>query len=351
MSFIGYLFKCCQAPKKTKSELIITQEGPSQSSFIKRVPQSKPNSVKDLHRFTHHKNPNLKLILPSSFRSNTNVGNQMKKILTISPDYIPANELEKINQSIDNCLRLIIFDKLGDIFNNQKIIITTQGVEIQGNYISKNEKEAKTIKSINYFWLKDKMASSVINKDVEEESKDYVLNLSCDLLSNIVTYLFIIFYIKEINIYKIKFNNSLHQSILAKNIFVKISNDFPQIILNETRLTLGEVQFQINILNQYMIEIININQKKQYGFHAITQSTITIGRSEKCSLSFPDELSLSEYHTTIFYDMDNKTWMLHDGVETTPSDTGSWFFSSHPIPINNGMIIRMWNKEIMINYL
>ena len=49
--------------------------------------------------------------------------------------------------------------------------------------------------------------------------------------------------------------------------------------------------------------------------------------------------------------MDNKTWMLHDGVETTPSDTGSWFFSSHPIPINNGMIIRMWNKEIMINYL
>ena len=188
MSFIGYLFKCCQAPKKTKSELIITQEGPSQSSFIKRVPQSKPNSVKDLHRFTHHKNPNLKLILPSSFRSNTNVGNQMKKILTISPDYIPANELEKINQSIDNCLRLIIFDKLGDIFNNQKIIITTQGVEIQGNYISKNEKEAKTIKSINYFWLKDKMASSVINKDDEKESKDYVLNLSCDLLSNIVTY-------------------------------------------------------------------------------------------------------------------------------------------------------------------
>ena len=79
-------------------------------------------------------------------------------------------------------------------------------------------------------------------------------------------------------------------------------------------------------------------------------TTITIGKNEQCDISLGNEMLLSDFHTTIYYDKNLNIWFIKDGYKDEESSTGSWIFSTNPIFIISGMTIRMWNKEIKLFY-
>ena len=97
-------------------------------------------------------------------------------------------------------------------------------------------------------------------------------------------------------------------------------------------------------------EIKLLKNKKEWIFNGMMKKEFTIGKNEQCDISLGNEMLLSDFHTTIYYDKNLNIWFIKDGYKDEESSTGSWIFSTNPIFIISGMTIRMWNKEIKLFY-
>ena len=140
--------------------------------------------------------------------------------VTCSPDYIPTNQYEISTTSIDDAKRLELFDVIGDLLYGEKVEITYKGIQNKSTVLTFDNMDIDTIKSINYFWIRTQQSKSLFADNDNKIPKDYVLNFICDYFSELSkTYLFMICYIKEINQYKIQFNNEFH-SLLSNNIII-----------------------------------------------------------------------------------------------------------------------------------
>ena len=336
MSFLKGLFQCCNS---SQAKADFSLDSPKQFQTI--------STNYTINQPTLIMKNSLKSVSLSSNKS-LKSPNMKYNSVTCSPDYIPTNQYEISTTSIDDAKRLELFDVIGDLLYGEKVEITYKGIQNKSTVLTFDNMDIDTIKSINYFWIRTQQSKSLFADNDNKIPKDYVLNFICDYFSELSkTYLFMICYIKEINQYKIQFNNEFN-ALLSNNITVGISSEHSILLPKEAFLHVGSQQIQIRLISKNMLEVHIQKKKKKHVYHSLVNRVITIGKSENSTISFPKDNKLSEMNTTLYYDFENQGWRIQDGYKSFPSFKGTWLFSSHPISIEDGMHVKLWTKEFAI---
>ena len=329
-SFFSNLFTCCKVERKdmkydievdTTSPNISVVSSPMKKTLKKgTVNTTNLSTLKTETALSFNKN------LKSSIFKDTAVFLSTKNVLQFTiecPEYIPSKEVVKSSLIPNDYQGMSLLNLKGNILQEQIILNL------------KEEKDECQI--IKFFWLKS-----------DNNKTNYILNYTEPSLSQ--DYIFLICYIPELNLYKLKFNPILLAKEISTNFLIQVSDTYPTIILPSTVLYLDTLKLQLNPLSNGVIEIVNLNNKKRYLYHSIIKKEITIGRGEECDLSFPSYKNISKVQSTIYFDVIKRQWMIRDGYDDMSSEKGTWIFSINPILVYNGMVINLWDNFIQCKF-
>lgn len=329
-SFFSNLFTCCKVERKDmKYDIEVDTTSPNISvvsspmkKTLKKGTVNTTNLSTPKTETTLSFNKNLK----SSIFKDTAVFLSTKNVLQFTiecPEYIPSKEVVKSSLIPNDYQGMSLLNLKGNILQEQIIL---------------NLKEEKNeCQIIKFFWLKS-----------DNNKTNYILNYTEPSLSQ--DYIFLICYIPELNLYKLKFNPILLAKEISTNFLIQVSDTYPTIILPSTVLYLDTLKLQLNPLSNGVIEIVNLNNKKRYLYHSIIKKEITIGRGEECDLSFPSYKNISKVQSTIYFDVIKRQWMIRDGYDDRSSEKGTWIFSINPILVYNGMVINLWDNFIQCKF-
>ena len=329
-SFFSNLFTCCKVERKDmKYDIEVDTTSPNISvvsspmkKTLKKGTVNSTNLSTPKTETTLSFNKNLK----SFIFKDTAVFLSTKNVLQFTiecPEYIPSKEVVKSSLIPNDYQGMSLLNLKGNILQEQIILNL------------KEEKDECQI--IKFFWLKS-----------DNNKTNYILNYTEPSLSQ--DYIFLICYIPELNLYKLKFNPILLAKEISTNFLIQVSDTYPTIILPSTVLYLDTLKLQLNPLSNGVIEIVNLNNKKRYLYHSIIKKEITIGRGEECDLSFPSYKNISKVQSTIYFDVIKRQWMIRDGYDDMSSEKGTWIFSINPILVYNGMVINLWDNFIQCKF-
>ena len=346
MSFIKSLFSCCNSSSLKKEVCFDDIEDKPKGTQItmNHIPWKKTKDTTMIGS----------TIIDSSFTDNQN-----SQSLFDNPEYIPINEIEVTSLPLDYAKKLELSDVIGNLLYHKRILINYRGIVKRSNSTKRLNSfegmKVEMIKTTNYFWMNN-LDEQLMCVD-GNINKDFILNLSLyqkysnknvvndessegasELLSN---YLFMICFIKEINRYKIKFNDMLTSNILSDNVRISVSSIYPMIIPREAFVFVGNKKMKISLVSRNIIEILLENNK--YVYHSASGTEITIGSNKTCTLYISD---VDKCHCTLYY---KDYWLIRDGDIHNSSDNGTFIYSTYPIVIYDGMHIKLFDKEIVIN--
>ena len=335
MSFLKTFFSCCQSTPP-KSELLL--------SHLQTIPE-KTNRKSTVSTTSN----TYKLILLSPNNLSTTIS--FNQSFINNPDYIPINEVEVSAHPKEGAKHLQITDVKGKLFYGSPVDITCRGIiKKKRRSISCDnlDIQVEMIKTINYFWLKQQSSTNCLRFD-NGEQKDYILNYSCDFLSNLsMSYLFFICYIKENNIYKIKFNDAVKSSSSSneEDVSYKLSHIHWSVLPKFCSVFVGSHKLDITIIEHFCIKIIYRN--KVYLYKKEDCSSLSIGKGKKINFSI-NNACLDDISTVIHYDEEKEMWMIRDGNDEKESTNGTWLFTVCPIEIYDGMLVKFLNFDFRIN--
>ena len=329
-SFFSNLFTCCKVERKDmKYDIEVDTTSPNisvVSSPMKKTLKKGTVNTTNLSTLKTETTLSFNKNLKSSIFKDTAVFLSTKNVLQFTiecPEYIPSKEVVKSSLIPNDYQGMSLLNLKGNILQEQIIL---------------NLKEEKNeCQIIKFFWLKS-----------DNNKTNYILNYTEPSLSQ--DYIFLICYIPELNLYKLKFNPILLAKEISTNFLIQVSDTYPTIILPSTVLYLDTLKLQLNPLSNGVIEIVNLNNKKRYLYHSIIKKEITIGRGEECDLSFPSYNNISKVQSTIYFDVIKRQWMIRDGYDDMSSEKGTWIFSINPILVYNGMVINLWDNFIQCKF-
>ena len=329
-SFFSNLFTCCKVERKDmKYDIEVDTTSPNisvVSSPMKKTLKKGTVNTTNLSTLKTETTLSFNKNLKSSIFKDSAVFLSTKNVLQFTiecPEYIPSEEVVKSSLIPNDYQGMSLLNLKGNILQEQIILNL------------KEEKDECQI--IKFFWLKS-----------DNNKTNYILNYTEPSLSQ--DYIFLICYIPELNLYKLKFNPILLAKEISTNFLIQVSDTYPTIILPSTVLYLDTLKLQLNPLSNGVIEIVNLNNKKRYLYHSIIKKEITIGRGEECDLSFPSYKNISKVQSTIYFDVIKRQWMIRDGYDDMSSEKGTWIFSINPILVYNGMVINLWDTFIQCKF-
>ena len=329
-SFFSNLFTCCKVERKDmKYDIEVDTTSPNisvVSSPMKKTLKKGTVNTTNLSTLKTETTLSFNKKLKSSIFKDSAVFLSTKNVLQFTiecPEYIPSEEVVKSSLIPNDYQGMSLLNLKGNILQEQIILNL------------KEEKDECQI--IKFFWLKS-----------DNNKTNYILNYTEPSLSQ--DYIFLICYIPELNLYKLKFNPILLAKEISTNFLIQVSDTYPTIILPSTVLYLDTLKLQLNPLSNGVIEIVNLNNKKRYLYHSIIKKEITIGRGEECDLSFPSYKNISKVQSTIYFDVIKRQWMIRDGYDDMSSEKGTWIFSINPILVYNGMVINLWDNFIQCKF-
>ena len=329
-SFFSNVFTCCKVERKDmKYDIEVDTTSPNisvVSSPMKKTLKKGTVNTTNLSTLKTETTLSFNKNLKSSIFKYSAVFLSTKNVLQFTiecPEYIPSKEVVKSSLIPNDYQGMSLLNLKGNILQEQIILNL------------KEEKDECQI--IKFFWLKS-----------DNNKTNYILNYTEPSLSQ--DYIFLICYIPELNLYKLKFNPILLAKEISTNFLIQVSDTYPTIILPSTVLYLDTLKLQLNPLSNGVIEIVNLNNKKRYLYHSIIKKEITIGRGEECDLSFPSYKNISKVQSTIYFDVIKRQWMIRDGYDDMSSEKGTWIFSINPILVYNGMVINLWDNFIQCKF-
>ena len=335
MSLISTLLSCfsssCRHADITVEQSLIDNDSKFQTTIVNSNPPKDINySFPKVILTTSNGSA---VLSPYNVDSNVNI--------TTHPDYIPVNAIEVAKETSNYSKGIVLSDVEGDILYKKRIEINYKGITgRKRKAISFEERSFEMIKTTNYFWIK-RTNDNILLINSNSSQKDFILNYAnnnCELSSN---YIFMICYIKEINQYKIKFNDMISSDILKNQISIEVSSVYPMPLPKEAFIKLQYHTIAIKLISKCLISLIIDNQK--YVYHSISSQEITLGRNTKCTICIND---IDSIHCTIYYD---ECWKIKDGYNDTHSILGTYIYTSYPLYIYDDMHIKLFDREIVIN--
>ncbi len=222
---------------------------------------------------------------------------------------------------------LIIKEEEGNILNGKEVKIKANAIEG-----GRGKKDGVTI-----FGLE---------KNNYDFKSDFILNCQEEID---YPYIFAIYYQNETKHYFIRSFSGINDD--TKLLFIKLNENYNLPLKEKEILTVGNFIFEINIIEDNKIEIINLSkndsqeQNKQI-FDPNTCKEISIGRDKNCIIRFPNDKSLSRNQTTFYFNDFTKEWVIYDGNKSKKSTNGTWVFGTHSFIVKKYMIVEILNSKL-----
>ena len=180
---------------------------------------------------------------------------------------------------------------------------------------------------------------------------DFDLNYTTD---KPYPYIFMIYYKKEHKEYYIR--SYYHKTIDTKILFIQLNPKYNLPIKTKEIISAGNSIFQLSIVKNKNLEIINLSIRKQGEcprtiFDQFKEKQITIGRDKQCTISYPKDKSFSRIQTTIRFEDDLNEWVIYDGNIDKGSTNGTWVFGIHSFPIKDGMIAEILTTKVKFSLI
>ena len=278
---------------------------------------------------------------------NNNINNNENKEKDNINQIVDLERIIKDNEFQD-VPTLILEEVECNLLNGQKIKINAQGmlggrglndgVTIFGSSSNLSQSENNNFNIIN---------NSSANANILKA--DFILNLKEKYN---YPFIFMIYFKKETKSYFIRSYSGKNND--NRIIYIKLTNGYNLPLKQREIILAGNVIFQINPLENNVLEIINLsnpdlsNTPKQT-FNASSKKEVTIGRNKDCDFAFPNNKSFSRLQTTFEFDEENQEWVIIDGSKTKSSTNGTWAFCIHSFPVKDKMIVEILSNRIQIS--
>ena len=344
--------------KSRESNRIINNENPKNNSN-RNIKENDEKNKEDKNNNNINENNDNQIMIEKEKKYNDNKENNIKNEIfnnnNIIRDVIEEEKNEedplmtyiqsnrKISEEeIKNSSKLRLEEMDGNLFNG-KIIEINAGGMVDG----RNKKDGFTIFGQKNIWSEENDQKQLDNNNNDLFIPDYELNNSKFLL---YPYIFAIYYKKEDKSYYIRAYSGKGSD--NKILFIKLCNDNKYIIKQKEIISAGNIIFQVSLIENDYLEIINLTHKRSNNnkqiFPGIHNKIVTIGRHKDCDFFFPKDKSFSRYQTTFQYDDNKKEWSVIDGKDNKGSTNGTWIFGTHSFLIKNEMIVEILNSKIKI---
>ena len=99
--------------------------------------------------------------------------------------------------------------------------------------------------------------------------------------------------------------------------------------------------------NQLFIE--TVLKEDKISEYEKKEKTITIGKSDNCTLCLEKKNNISEIQCNLTYNTKDNLWVLSDGFENKMSDNGTWILASSTYPLYNNLEIDIFSNYLKIN--
>ena len=278
---------------------------------------------------------------------NNNINNNENKEKDNINQIVDLERIIKDNEFQD-VPTLILEEVECNLLNGQKIKINAQGmvggrglndgVTIFGSSSNLSQSENNNFNIIN---------NSSANANILKA--DFILNLKEKYN---YPFIFMIYFKKETKSYFIRSYSGKNND--NRIIYIKLTNGYNLPLKQREIILAGNVIFQINPLENNVLEITNLsnpdlsNTPKQT-FNASSKKEVTIGRNKDCDFAFPNNKSFSRLQTTFEFDEENQEWVIIDGSKTKSSTNGTWAFCIHSFPVKDKMIVEILSNRIQIS--
>ena len=260
--------------------------------------------------------------------------------------YLNKNENEKEKEKEkDPALHIIVSHREISIEEETKAGILIIKEE-EGNILHGKELKIKASGMEGGRGKKDGVTIFGIDNNNHKFNPDFILNCQEQID---YPYIFAIYYQKETQNYFIRSYSGIDTD--KKILYIKLNENYNLPLKEKEILTAGNFIFQINLLEDNKIEIINLSridfseQNKQI-FDPNTCKEISIGRDKNCIIRFPNDKSLSRNQTTFYYNDYKKEWVIYDGNKNKNSTNGTWVFGTHSFIVKNQMIVEILNSKL-----
>ena len=278
---------------------------------------------------------------------NNNINNNENKDKEDINQIVDLERIIKDNEFPD-VPTLILEEVECNLLNGQKIKIKAQGM-IGGRGV--NDGVSLFGSPSNLSQSENNNFNIILNSSTNANilKLDFVLNLKEKYN---YPYIFMIYFKKETKSYFIRAYSGKNND--NRIIYIKLTNGYNLPLKQKEIILAGNVIFQINPLENNVLEITNLSNQElsntpKKTFNASSKKEVTIGRNKDCDFAFPNNKSFSRLQTTFEFDEENQEWVIIDGSKVKSSTNGTWVFCTHSFPVKDKMIVEILSNRIQIS--
>ena len=203
------------------------------------------------------------------------------------------------------------------------------------------------------------------NKHTKNLKNDYQLNTSYFPLTTVTEvnksqnyfHLFVIYFVKESNNYKINFkevskylyeeeHSDETQIQLYKdyNVLIYLSAVIPHRIISKQVIVLDDLYLEISSDNDNNLQIADLNNGNMLTF-SVEKKVVLIGSGDECDMVIKDK-GLEKIQVTVLFSQGFGLWVMKDGNEDKATVKGTKVLAMYEIDLYDGMVMSVDNKKI-----
>ena len=203
------------------------------------------------------------------------------------------------------------------------------------------------------------------NKNTKNLKNDYQLNITYFPLTSIsdvnksqnYLHLFVIYFVKESNSYKINFkevskylfeeersDDMQLQLYNQYNVIIHLSAVVPHRVISKQVIVFGEQFMEVYSDGDNSLQIADLNNANLMSFSA-DKKVVLIGNADSCDVVIKNK-GLDDIQVTITFAQNLGLWVMKDGHEDKATSKGTKALALYEIELYNGMVMSVDNKAI-----
>lgn len=277
------------------------------------------------------------------------IGTSTKDTSTVQTYDVP-NNIPLTEDEIKDSLIVTITNQ-----DNNNLISPETELKFNGLGLINSGRNVKKKNGIIYF----------SNKNTKNLKNDYQLNTSYFPLTSVTDvnksqnylHLFIIYFVKESNNYKINFkevskylyeeeHSDETQIQLYKdyNVLIHLSAVIPHRIISKQVIVFDDMYLEISSDNDNNLHIADLSNGNMLTF-TVNKKVVLIGSGSECDMVIKDK-GLEQIQVTVLFSQGFGLWVMKDGNEDKATEKGTKVLAMYEIDLYDGMVMSVDDKKI-----
>ena len=277
------------------------------------------------------------------------IGTTTKEASAVATYDVPSN-VPLSDDEIKSSLIVTIVNK-----NDSDLISPETELKFNGLGLINNGRNVKKKNGLIYF----------SNKNTKNLKNDYQLNITYFPLTSIADvnksqnylHLFVIYFVKESNNYKINFkevskylfeeersDDMQIQLYNQYNIVIHLSAVIPHRIISKQVIVFDELFMEVYADSDNTLQIADLNNANLMNF-TTDKKVVRIGNADNCDVVIKNK-GLDDIQVTITFTQGFGLWVMKDGNEDKASSKGTKVLALYEIDLYDGLTMSVDNKEI-----